>query len=278
MSEETKYPVPTAGAFIFNKDNKLFLMKSPGWGNKYTCPGGKIEIGETVIETAKREIKEETNLDIKDVEIMSIYDAIDLKEYIKDNGPKHMIFINTIAKVEKENVKLDNREGTEYKWLSIDEWLKKDKKEINSYTLRFIKEIKERQDNNWEDKYKRALADQQNLIKQTTNEKQEFYKYATESILQDILPVYDNLKVAVNSIKGEKDNPWVEGIKYVIKQFKDVLESNGLEEIETVNKKFDHHTMEAVEGKGKKVIKEVKPGYKLKGKVIIPAKVILDNK
>ena len=67
----------------------------------------------------------------------------------------------------------------------------------------------------------------------------------------------------------------MEGIKYVIQQFKEVLKNAGVEEIETEGKKFDPLLMEAVEGKGEKVKKEIKPGYKLNGKVIIAAKVSL---
>ena len=127
-----------------------------------------------------------------------------------------------------------------------------------------------------EHKYKRALADYQNLVKQTAKEKQEFVKYANEQLLHEILPVYDNLKLALMHAKETPNNSnIIKGVGYVIKQFKDVLENLGVEEIETVGKKFDHHIMEAVEGKGDKVAKEVKPGYKLNGKVIAPAKVIV---
>jgi len=49
-----------------------------------------------------------------------------------------------------------------------------------------------------------------------------------------------------------------------------------VEEIKTVGEKFNHNTMEAIEGKGEKVVKELRPGYKLNGKVIIAAKVIVN--
>jgi len=127
------------------------------------------------------------------------------------------------------------------------------------------------------DKYKRALADYQNLLKRAAVEKQEFAKYANERLLYEILPVYDNLKISLSHIDEEaRGNGWAEGIKYIVKQFKDVLNNFGIEEIETSGKKFDPDTMEAIEGKGEKVKKEIKAGYKLSGKVIIPAKVIVN--
>lgn len=128
-----------------------------------------------------------------------------------------------------------------------------------------------------ENKYKRALADYQNLVKQSAKEKQEFVKYANEQLLLEMIPVYDNLKTSLLHIDKESDkNGWAQGVKYVIKQFKDVLENSGVEEIKTVGEKFDPETMEALEGKGEKVKKELKAGYKLNGKVIIAARVIVE--
>jgi molecular chaperone GrpE len=125
--------------------------------------------------------------------------------------------------------------------------------------------------------YLRALADYQNLLKRTAFEKEEFAKFANEQIILEIIPVYDNLKTSIlHSDDEAAKNGWLEGIKYIIKQFKDVLNNLGVEELQTEGKKFDHHTMEAIEGKGERVKKEVRAGYKLKGKLIVPARVILE--
>ncbi|MEA3398611.1 MAG: nucleotide exchange factor GrpE [Patescibacteria group bacterium] len=140
-----------------------------------------------------------------------------------------------------------------------------------------IKEISKEKYEVMHNDYKRALADYQNLIKRTAKEKQDFARYANEQLLYEIIPVYDNLKTSFKHIdEAAKSNGWAEGIKYVIKQFKDILSNLGIEEIETVGEKFNPHVMEAIEGKGDKVKKEIKAGYKLSGKVIIPAKVILE--
>lgn len=129
----------------------------------------------------------------------------------------------------------------------------------------------------WEERYKRALADYQNLLKQTAKERQEFIRYALDDFLQNVLPVYDHLKMSLSSLpEGELKNPWVEGVGHVLKQFKEVLCQHGIEEIKTVGEKFDHQTMEAVSGSGEIVKVEVQPGYKLNGKLIRPAKVIVE--
>ncbi len=124
--------------------------------------------------------------------------------------------------------------------------------------------------------YKRALADYQNLLKNASKEKIEYFKYSLEKFFLEILPVYDNLKMSINTLSEKESlSPWVEGVKYVIKQFQESFLSNGLEEIKTVGEKFDYNKMEAVKGDGDIVKKELRPGYVLNGKVIIPAKVVL---
>ena len=136
------------------------------------------------------------------------------------------------------------------------------------------------EDNDYEHKYKLALADYQNLLKRTANEKAEFAKYANENLIQEIIPVFDNLKTSMEHAGDADKNSWLEGIKFIIKQFRDTLNSVGVEEIKTIGEKFDHHIMEAMsseETEDKKldhtVAKELKAGYKLNGKVIIPARV-----
>lgn len=128
-----------------------------------------------------------------------------------------------------------------------------------------------------EQKYLRALADYQNLLKQTAKDREDFLKYALTDFLQDVLPVYDHLKMSMAGLSEEEaKNPWAVGVKHVLKQFKDILEARGVEEIKTVGKKFDHDLMEALDGQGETVKQEIMPGYKLNGKVIRHAKVIVE--
>ncbi|PIR13610.1 nucleotide exchange factor GrpE [Candidatus Falkowbacteria bacterium CG11_big_fil_rev_8_21_14_0_20_39_10] len=298
-----KYPKATVGAFIFNEKDELFLMKTVQWQDKYACPGGKVELGETLEEAIKREVKEETNIDIKEVEFIGINDDYDVGDkYTKDD--KHLIFIDYKAKLKGQpQIKLNN-EATKYKWLKIEDWLKR--KDLGKYTKERIEKISS-ENESFEHRYKRALADYQNLLKRTAQDKQEFARYANEQLILEIIPVYDNLKMslehapvyaptdiksafrqgeAFSSVKTSadrsagkdkeaKENGWLEGIGHVVRQFEGALKNLGVEEIKTKGENFDHHTMEAIEGKGRKVKKEVRPGYKLNGKVIVPAKVIV---
>lgn len=136
-------------------------------------------------------------------------------------------------------------------------------------------------ENDFEAKYLRALADYQNLLKQSAKEKEDFVRYANERLINDLLPVYDNLKISLKHIDAvaEKSN-WGEGIKYVVKQFADVLETIGVTEIKTAHHKFDHSKMEAVSEKETDnekltdhVAEELTAGYLLRDKVIRAARV-----
>jgi molecular chaperone GrpE len=126
----------------------------------------------------------------------------------------------------------------------------------------------------YKNQYLRALADYQNLAKNSAADKQEFARYALSSFLEELLPIYDHLKISISGLsEAESQSPWVVGVQYVLKQFKDLLASRGVEEIVTIGQKFDHQTMEAMAGQGEIVSKELRPGYKLNGRVIIAAKV-----
>jgi molecular chaperone GrpE len=137
--------------------------------------------------------------------------------------------------------------------------------------------ISDEENDSAENKYLRALADYQNLLRQSAKEKTEFVKYALADFLHNVLPVYDHLKLSMRGLSEEEaKNPWAEGVSHVLKQFKEVLASHGIEEIKTTGEKFDHDLMEAIDGQGEKVKQEIMPGYKLNGKVIRAAKVIVE--
>ena len=277
--DQKKYPLVVTGAFIFNDKEELFLMKSPQWNDKYICPGGKIEIGESIEKATKREIKEETNIDIEKVELMGVLEGLDVDKYL-NKGYKHLIFLNNKAKVKKAKKIVLNDEGTEYRWKSISEWLSR--KDLGKYTKEAIETFLGEKDE-YEDMYKRALADYQNLLKQGAQEKQEFLKYANEQMIYELIPIFDNLKLAVkHADEDAQKNPWFAGVVHVTKQFEDVLSGIGLVELKAEGLKFDHNTMEAMEKEGtddkKKddfVSRVMKPGYKLKDKIVNHAKVVV---
>lgn len=131
---EQKYPEPTVGALIFNKEGNLFLAQSHKWFGKFTMPGGHIELHETMKEALKREVKEEVGLDIEVIELLSVQEAIFSPEFSK---PKHFIFFDFYCKCKDDKVTIDNDEIQSYLWVDLKEALKKD---LDSFTRKTLEE------------------------------------------------------------------------------------------------------------------------------------------
>ncbi len=107
------YPEPTVGALIVNKEGRILLTKSHKWFDKYTLPGGHIEVGETMRQAVIREVKEEVGLDVEVAEMLLMQEAIFAGEFWKR---KHFIFFDFLCKSRDQQVKLDGRELQEYVW------------------------------------------------------------------------------------------------------------------------------------------------------------------
>jgi nucleoside triphosphatase len=112
-SERQVYPEPTVGALIVNEEGKILLAKSHKWFDKYTLPGGHIELGETMEEALKREVKEEVGLDVEVVEFLTMQEAIYAKEFYKK---RHFIFFDFVCRVGDQQVQLDKDEIQDYIW------------------------------------------------------------------------------------------------------------------------------------------------------------------
>jgi nucleoside triphosphatase len=112
-SHRQVFPEPTVGGLIVNKEGKILLTKSHKWFDKYTLPGGHIEVGETMKEAVAREVKEEVGLDVEVVEMLLMQEAIFAEEFWKR---KHFIFFDFLCKSKDQQVKLDGRELQEYVW------------------------------------------------------------------------------------------------------------------------------------------------------------------
>src|SRR5205809_5104819 len=113
-SQEQVYPEPTVGGLIVNAEGKILLAKSHKWFNKYTLPGGHIEVGETMKEAVMREVKEEVGLDVEVVEFLLMQEAIFAKEFSKK---KHFIFFDFFCNVGDQQVKLDHDAPQDYVWV-----------------------------------------------------------------------------------------------------------------------------------------------------------------
>jgi molecular chaperone GrpE len=121
----------------------------------------------------------------------------------------------------------------------------------------------------FENRFKRVLADYANLEKRIEREKSDFIQLANAQILDKLLPVLDDLELCEKHLKDK-------GVSLVYNRFREVLESEGLGEIKASGEKFDPETMDCVEmvaGPNNQVVEVVLKGYLLNNKVLRPAKV-----
>ena len=89
------YPEPTVGALIINNKKEILLVKSHKWlNNKYSVPGGHVEIGESFEEAIIREVKEETGLEIVPKRLFMIQECVQPKEFFKKKHFFDMFFSN----------------------------------------------------------------------------------------------------------------------------------------------------------------------------------------
>ena len=112
-----QYPEPTVGALIFDGDDRLFLMRSHKWHDQYVVPGGHIELGESIEAALRREIKEETGLDIHSIEFVGF------QEFICDEAfwqERHFIFFDFACRTDSTAVTL-NEEAQSYVWVPVAE-------------------------------------------------------------------------------------------------------------------------------------------------------------
>ncbi len=130
------------------------------------------------------------------------------------------------------------------------------------------------------DGWKRAKADYINLERRAEEEKKEIINFANTVLILKILPVLDSFDQAFRHLKKkEKNDKWIEGIKQIKNQLEEILKSEGVEKIETIGCKFDPQLHEAMaceknnKFKEDEITEEIKAGYKLRDKVICPAKV-----
>lgn len=141
--------------------------------------------------------------------------------------------------------------------------------------------LQKEQLNEQEDRLKRLMAEFDNFKKRSAKEREGLYNSLVSDIFSSLLPVIDNLEKAATA--QTQDENYKQGVELVLKQFKDVLEANGVKEIEAIGQTFDPELHEAVssvvdENLGEKEIKEeYRKGYKIGSKVIRHSMVVVAN-
>ena len=167
--------------------------------------------------------------------------------------------------MEEEKNKKENKEKTEEK---------QEKKDC-------IIDPKQQELDELNDRYKRVLAEFENFKKRSGKERETLYNSILADIVEVFLPIVDNLE---NALKTEtQDVEYKKGVELVLKQFKDILKSKGVEEIPAVGETFDptlHEAVSSIQAPDKnaqEIVQEYRKGYKIANKVIRHSMVVVAN-
>ncbi|HUF93084.1 MAG TPA: nucleotide exchange factor GrpE [Candidatus Limnocylindria bacterium] len=131
-----------------------------------------------------------------------------------------------------------------------------------------------------QDKLLRALAETENVRRRAQRDREEYVKYAAESLLKDLVPVLDNLDRALAAARAKDDSAGVvEGVELIQRELLRVLERAGVTRYSAVGQRFDPTRHEAIarivspSQPADTVVTETAPGYLLHGRVLRPAMV-----
>ena len=163
------------------------------------------------------------------------------------------------------------------------------KEEVTNETNNEVKENEEKSElqkkqielDELDDRYKRVFAEFENYKKRTQKEREGLYNSVLGDIIVNMLPILDNLQMAVNA--ECKDEGYKQGVELVEKQFKEFLTKNNVEEIPAIGEIFDPSVHEAVGStqddtkQSQEIVQEYRKGYKLGAKVLRHSMVIVNQ-
>ncbi|MGH7236120.1 MAG: nucleotide exchange factor GrpE [Nitrospiraceae bacterium] len=131
-----------------------------------------------------------------------------------------------------------------------------------------------------QDKYLRLAAEFENFKRLTQRDQREYYRFANESLLKELLPIIDNLERAIRSSKERPGNDGlIQGVELVLKQCLETLAKFGVRPMNSVGEPFDPSRHQAVahveseDASGKIVVEEYQRGYLLHDRILRAAMV-----
>jgi molecular chaperone GrpE len=132
------------------------------------------------------------------------------------------------------------------------------------------------------DRFTRAVADLENFRKRTIREKDELRQFASAGLMEDIIPIIDNLGLGLAAARHQSEGKSIaDGVSLVLEQLKSTLTRHGLKEINPAGQRFDPNFHECISHQPSTEIAEehvmqvVRFGYSLNGRLLRPASVVV---
>lgn len=133
------HPVATVGALIENHRGEVLLIRTHKWSHRWGIPGGKIKRGEACEEALRREIREETALELEHIRFVMVQDCVEPSEFMRS---AHFLLLNYHARCrEGEPRVVLNDEAEEFRWMRWDEAMQMD---LNIPTRVLMEELRGR--------------------------------------------------------------------------------------------------------------------------------------
>ncbi len=134
------------------------------------------------------------------------------------------------------------------------------------------------------DRFTRTAADLENFRKRTIREKDELRQFATAGLMEDVIPILDNLGLGLAAARQQAEGKSiVDGLVLVLEQLKSTLARHGLKEINPAGQKFDPNFHECIshqpsaEFAEELVMQVVRLGFSLNGRLLRPASVVVSS-
>lgn len=137
----------------------------------------------------------------------------------------------------------------------------------------------ERERDELKDRLLRTAAEFDNYRKRTERDRQTLTEAITAGVLEDLLPLVDDLERALRAESGPEAQPYRQGVELILKQLSDLLSRRGVKPIEAIGADFDPNYHQAVayepaEGRREgEIIDEFRRGYMLGDRLLRPSMV-----
>lgn len=128
-------PIATVGAVIFDAQERVLMIRTQKWSNLWGIPGGKIKWGEASEDALRRELREETGLEVEDIRFVMVQDCIRSTEFYRE---AHFILLNYRCRAVGTGPVVLNEEAQEFCWVTLAEALRMN---LNQPTRRLLEAL-----------------------------------------------------------------------------------------------------------------------------------------